>query len=200
MRWCVRSSSAVCSVAIYGHPRIASAYCFSDRARSARCPAVSTAPATDWSRSRDRQSPPGLLSRPAFRSRDTDLVERGVRKRNFRRRGTFQPFSSKAPSSVRQALSQTPLSSHCFSRRQQVDGEGYSSGRKCHAAPACNIHRMPSKQLRFGAGGRPRPSLRRFAAGNNGPINSHCLSVNSFFRFFMTEAQHRTRLRHKYSL
>jgi len=188
----------------------------------------------------------GFLPRPAFAPRDADLLERGVRKRNFCRRGAFQPnsqrntftvsqyhplcafttlgfadcvapflagaklpsrkasshfrspCSSSAPSNVRQALSQTPVSSHCFKRRQQVEGEGYSSGRKCHAAPVCSIHRIPSKQLRFGAGGRPRPSLRRLASGNSGPINSHCSSVNNFCRFFMTEAQHRNCLKCKY--
>jgi len=187
-----------------------------------------------------------LLPRPAFGSRDADLVERGVRKCNFCRRGTFQPnsqrntftvsqyhplcafttlgfadriapflaaaklpsrkasshlskpFSSSAPSNVRQALSQTPSSSHCLRCRQQVEGEGYSSGRKCHAAPVCSIHRMPSKQLRFGAGGRPRPYSRRFASGNSGPSNSHCSSVNSFCRFFMTEAQQYNSLKRKY--
>jgi hypothetical protein len=187
-----------------------------------------------------------LLPRPAFTPRDADLLERGVRKRNFCRRGTFQPnsqrntftvsqyhplcafttlgfadcsapflagaklpsrkasshlskpCSSSAPSNVRQALSQTPCSSHCFNRRQHVEGEGYSSGRKCHAAPVWSIHKMPSKQLRFGAGGRPRPSLRRFASGNSGPTNSHCSSVNSLCRFFMTEAQQTNRCKQKY--
>jgi len=192
-----------------------------------------------------RNHPFGLLPRPAFRSREADLFERGVRKRNFCRRGTFQPNSQRntftvsqyhplcaftalgfadciapflagaklpsreasshfnrpsacrAPSKVRQALSQTPVSSHCFRRRQQVEGEGYSSGRKCHAAPVCSIHRMPSKQLRFGAGGRPRPSLRRFAAGNSGPTKSHCSSLNSFCCFFIEEAQQSNRLKRK---
>jgi len=192
-----------------------------------------------------RDHPFRLLSRPAFRPGDADFGKRGVRKRNFCRRGAFQPNSqrntftvsqyhplcafttlgfadciapflagaklpsrkvsshfnrpsaSKAPSKVRQALSQTPSSSHCFSRRQQVDGEGYSSDRKRHAAPVCNTHRVPSKQPRFGAGGRPRPSRRRFGSGSSGPTNSHCSSVNSFCRFFMTEAQHCTRLTHK---
>src|SRR5579875_26774 len=39
--------------------------------------------------------PFGPLSRPAFALRDADLVERGVRKRNFCRRGTFQPNSQR---------------------------------------------------------------------------------------------------------
>ena len=107
-----------------------------------------------------------FLSQPAFWLRNADFLGRGIRKRNFRRRGTFQPntqrntlavsqyhplrslatlgftdcgarffagaklpsrktssrFSrpspSSAPSKVRQALSQIPSSSHCFSRRQ----------------------------------------------------------------------------------
>ena len=43
-------------------------------------------------------------------------------------------------------------------------GRRNSSGRKRHAAPVCRIHRMPSKQARFEAHGRPRlssPSPRR---------------------------------------
>jgi hypothetical protein len=122
-----------------------------------------------------RDHPFWLLLRPTVRPGDADLFECGVRKRNFCRRGTFQPnsqrntftvsqyhplcafatlgfadciapflagaklpsrkasshfnrpFASRAPSKVRQALSQIPSSSHCFSRRQQVEGEGYSS-------------------------------------------------------------------------
>jgi hypothetical protein len=172
----------------------------------------------------------------AFGARDPDLGQRGFRKRNFTRRGTFQPNSqrktftvdqyhplrplaplgfadgrppffagaklpsrkasshfsspswSNAPKSVRQACSQTPSSSHCLSRRQQVEGEGKSSGRKRHAAPVCRIHKMPSKQARLGAGGRPRPSGRRLGGGSKTSTNSHCSSVNSFCRSFMTEA------------
>src|SRR5450755_770608 len=122
----------------------------------------------------------GLLSRTAFSPRNADFGERGFRKRNFCRRGTFQPNSqrktltvdqyhplralatlgftdrrapflagaklpsrklsshcsrpspSSAPNSARQASSQTSSSSHCFSRRQQVAGEGYLSGRNRH--------------------------------------------------------------------
>src|ERR1022692_1597383 len=136
-----------------------------------------------------------LLPRPTFRPGDSNLFERGVRKRNFCRRGTFQPTSqrntftvsqyhplcafttlgladciapflagaklpsrkasshfnkpsaSRAPSKVRQALSQIPSSSHCFSLRQHVDGEGYSSGRKRHAAPAAAPTECPRNTL-----------------------------------------------------
>src|SRR5579885_2089878 len=61
------------------------------------------------------------------------------------------PSSSSPPSSARQASSQMPCSCQVCSRRQQVEGEGNSSGRKRHAAPVCSTHRMPSKQARFGA-------------------------------------------------
>ena len=165
-----------------------------------------------------------LLPRPAFRAWDADFGERGFRKRNFCRRGTFQPnsqrktltvdqyhplrslaalgftdcgapffagaklpsrkvsshfsrpSSSSAPSSARHASSQTPSSSHCFSRRQQVAGEGNSSGRNRHAAPVCRIHRMPSKH---GPVRCPRSASvvpPRFGSGSNGSISSHCSS------------------------
>lgn len=178
-----------------------------------------------------------FLPRPAFAPGDADFFERGVRKRNFCRRGTFQPNSqrntltvsqyhplcafaalgfadcgapflagaklpsrnasshrsspsaSKVPNSALQARNHTPCSSHCFNRRQQVEGEGYSAGRNRHAAPVCRIHRMPSKHARLHAHGRPRLSFRRRGLGNSGSINSHCWSVNSLCRFLMTEAQ-----------
>src|ERR1035437_9147316 len=62
-----------------------------------------------------------------------------------------RPSSSSAPSSVRHASSQTPSSSHCLSRRQQVEGEGNSSGKNRHAAPVYRIHRLPPKHARFDA-------------------------------------------------
>jgi len=179
-----------------------------------------------------------LLSRPTFGARDFHLGERGFRKRNFSRRGTFKPNSqrktltvdqyhplrtlatlgfahcgapflagaklpsrkvsshcnkpspSSAPSSARQASSQTPCSSHCFSRRQQVAGEGYLSGRNRHAAPVRSTHKIPSRQARFEAHGRPRLSRRRFGSGNSGPINVHCASVNNSNRLLpIQEAQ-----------
>jgi hypothetical protein len=105
-----------------------------------------------------------------------------------------RPSSSSAPSSVRHASSQTPSSSHCLSRRQQVEGEGNSSGKNRHAAPVYRIHRMPSKHARFDAQGRPRLSGRRLGGGSMGSTNSHCASVNSFCRFFMAEAHQLTRL------
>jgi hypothetical protein len=109
-----------------------------------------------------------------------------------------RPRSSSVPNSVRHAFSQTPCSCHRCNRRQQVEGEGNSSGRNRHAAPVCKIQRMPSKQARFGAGGRPRLSRRRFGLGSKGSINFHCISVRSLCRFFMAEAQQLNCLKRKY--
>jgi hypothetical protein len=181
-----------------------------------------------------------LGSRPAFRAGDFDLGERGFRKRNFSRRGTFEPNSqrktatvdqyhplralaalgftdggapffagaklpsrnvsshfsspspSSAPSSARHASSHTSCSSHSFNRRQQVAGEGYLSGKNRHAAPVCNTHRMPSKQARLDAHGRPRLSVRRFGSGSKGPTNSHCASFNNSNRFLLMQEVHQT--------
>ena len=100
------------------------------------------------------------------------------------------PAPSKAPSNVRQASSHTSCSSHCFNRRQQVAGEGYLSGRNRQAAPVHNTQRMPSRQSRFDAQGRPRLSRRRLGSGNSGSISDHCASVNNSNRFLrMQEAQ-----------
>ena len=181
-----------------------------------------------------------LLSRTTFGAGDLDFGERGFRKRNFRRRGTFEPNSqrktatvdqyhplralaalgftdrgapffagaklpsrnvsshcsrpspSSAPSSARHASSHTSCSSHCFNRRQQVAGEGYLSGRNRHAAPVCNTHKMPSRQARLDAHGRPRLSLRRFGSGSRGPTNSHCASLNNSNRFLLMQEVHQT--------
>jgi hypothetical protein len=111
-----------------------------------------------------------------------------------------KPSPSRAPSSARHASSHTSCSSHCFSRRQQVGGEGYLSGRNRHADPVRNTQRMPSKQARFEAHGRPRLSFRRFGSGSSGSINSHCASVNNSNRFLLTPEAHQTnRLTQKYS-
>jgi len=186
-----------------------------------------------------------LLSRTALGARDADFSERGFRKRNFSRRGTFQPSSqrktltvdqyhplralatlgftdrrapflagaklpsrkhsshcsrpspSSAPSSARHASSHTPCSSHCFSRRRQVGGEGYLSGRNRHAEPVRKIQRMPSKQARLQAQGRPRLSLRRFGSGGSGSISSHCASFISSNRFLLMQQVHQSKTRMK---
>ena len=181
-----------------------------------------------------------LLPGTAFGPWNFDFGERGFRKRNFSRRGTFEPNSqrktatvdqyhplrtlatlgftdrgapffagaklpsrnvsshcsspspSSAPSNVRHASSHTSCSSHCFKRRQQVAGEGYLSGKNRHAAPVCNTQRMPSRQARLDAQGRPRLSLRRFGSGSSGSINSHCASLNNWNRFLLMQEENQT--------
>ena len=81
--------------------------------------------------------------------------------------------SSICASNFRQARSQTPCSSHIRNRRQQVEPSGYSSGRSRHRAPVRRTHKIPCKQARLEAHGRPRPSLRRLGSGNNGTNTAH---------------------------
>lgn len=96
------------------------------------------------------------------------------------------PAPSSAPSNVRHASSQTSCSSHCFSRRQHVAGDGYLSGRNRQAAPVHSTHTMPSRQARIDAHGRPRLSRRRLGSGNSGSIKDHCASVNNSNRRLLT--------------
>jgi hypothetical protein len=107
-----------------------------------------------------------------------------------------RPSPSSAPSSARQALSQTfarqiSLSGNLLAAIEAVGGAG-----NLHAAPVCNTHRMPSRQARLDAHGRPRLSLRRFGSGSSAPTNSHCALLNNSNRFsLMQEVQqtnHRT--------
>ena len=106
---------------------------------------------------------------------------------------------SSMDNSLCQAASQIPSSSHIRSRRQQVEPSGYCSGRSRHLAPVRKTHKMPSKQDRFDAQGRPRLSLRRLGSRNRGDNTCHCLSLNSTSCFFclMAEDQQTTRLKRK---
>ena len=108
------------------------------------------------------------------------------------------PLRQQRPQQRAPRIQTHPSSSHGLSRRQHVEGEGNSSGKNRHAAPVWRIHRMPSKQARLGAGGRPRRSARCLGGGSKAPTNSQCSSLNSFCRSFMTEAQPTTCLTHKY--
>ena len=78
---------------------------------------------------------------------------------------------------ARQMVSQTSCSSQSRSRRQQVAGEGNSSGRSHQRAPLRRIHKMPSSTLRSFAAGRP-PFGRAGRLGSKGRIFSHWASVN----------------------
>jgi hypothetical protein len=87
------------------------------------------------------------------------------------------PRWSNVPNKARQASNQTPRSSHCRNRRQQVAGDGYCGGRSRHRAPDFSTHRMPSTQARFSAAGRPRRGFF-FPCGNKFLILVHCWSVS----------------------
>lgn len=89
-----------------------------------------------------------------------------------------KPRWSRDPSNARQASNQTSRSSQHRSRRQQVTPLGNCSGISRQRAPVRSTHKMPSKQARFPAQGRPFPSRRRFGCGNKGSIFSHCSSVS----------------------
>ena len=79
---------------------------------------------------------------------------------------------------ARQIFSQTPCSSQSRSRRQQVEGEGNSSGKSCQRAPLRSIHKIPSSTGRSSARGRP-PRGRGGRRGSKGWIFSHWASVSS---------------------
>lgn len=89
-----------------------------------------------------------------------------------------RPAASSSPRNVRQILSQRSASSHWHKRRQQVLEDGKSFGKSCHRAPLRSTQRMPSKQSRLSAGGRP-PRRERLGLGRSGRIFSHCASVSS---------------------
>ena len=79
---------------------------------------------------------------------------------------------------TRQIFSQTPCSSQSRSRRQQVEGCGYFSGRSCHRAPLRKIHRIPSNTRRLSIHGRP-PLRCLGGLGSKGAIFFHCASVSN---------------------
>jgi hypothetical protein len=93
------------------------------------------------------------------------------------------PRSSSSAMNARQASSQASRSSHSWSRRQQVDGDGYCAGRSFHRAPLLRTQRMPSKQRRSEILLRP---FRCLSSGStrNGASLSHNLSVNSLLKRF----------------
>ena len=79
---------------------------------------------------------------------------------------------------ARQILSQTPCSSQPRSRRQQVEGCGYFSGRSCQRAPLRRIHSIPSNTRRFSIHGRP-PRRGFGSFGSKGAIFFHCTSASN---------------------
>src|SRR5713101_1181903 len=79
---------------------------------------------------------------------------------------------------ARQTFIQTPCSSQSRSRRQQVEGCGYSSGKSCQRAPLRRIHRIPSRTRRLSIHGRP-PLRCLGGLGSKGAIFFHCASVSN---------------------
>jgi hypothetical protein len=96
------------------------------------------------------------------------------------RNDSLQSSCSRSFSSAkkaRQMVSQICCSSQSRSRRQQVAGEGNSSGKSCQRAPLRKIQSMPSRTLRsFALGRPPYRDLRCF--GSKGAICSHWASVS----------------------
>jgi hypothetical protein len=76
------------------------------------------------------------------------------------------PAASNSQRKARHMSLRTPASCQSLRRRQHVEGSGYSSGRSRHLAPVLRTQRIPSKQARSGAGGRPP-----FGLGGRGGIN-----------------------------
>jgi hypothetical protein len=87
------------------------------------------------------------------------------------------PSWSSSDGKVRHVSSRTPVSYQSLRRRRQVEGWGYWSGRSFHLAPVLRIQRIPSKQARSSAGGRPPLGLGP-RSGMNCLIFSHCSSVS----------------------
>ena len=87
------------------------------------------------------------------------------------------PSWSSSDRKARHISSSTPVSCQSLRRRQQVEGWGYRSGRSFHLAPVLRIQRIPSKQARSSAGGRPPLGLGP-RSGMNSLILSHCSSVS----------------------
>ena len=80
-------------------------------------------------------------------------------------------------SSRAQARSKMPASVHSLKRSQQVDLEGKHFGKSFHRAPVRSTQRMPSKQARGSALGRP-PCTEGGFQGNKSLIRNHCSSVS----------------------
>ena len=92
-----------------------------------------------------------------------------------------RPLESNSPKNFCQRSFQTCSSAQKCIRRQQVEGEGYSSGRSCQLAPVFKIQRIPSRQRRLSAQGRP-PFLLLGRRGSNGSSFSHIAAVKNLRR------------------
>jgi hypothetical protein len=86
--------------------------------------------------------------------------------------------SLSSPRNVRQIFNQMSCSSQSRSRRQQVDGWGYSFGKYFQGAPLRRTQRIPSRTRRFSVHGRP-PRGCFGGTGSRGSIFFHCCSLNN---------------------
>jgi hypothetical protein len=93
----------------------------------------------------------------------------------------IRPRASSWPRNARHRRNHVPSSSHCRSRRQQVDPLGYPSGRSRQRAPVFNTQRIPSMTSRWLTRGRP-PLRERRGRGRCGSILAHCASVSRTLR------------------
>jgi hypothetical protein len=80
----------------------------------------------------------------------------------------------------RHAPTINPASVQALCRLQQVEGDGYRSGKSCHRAPFFRIQRMPSRQARGSTRGRP-PSGDGSRSSNKSLIRFHCESLRNGF-------------------
>jgi hypothetical protein len=96
-----------------------------------------------------------------------------------------RPRASSSAMNARHIRSHVPSSSQRLSRRQHVDGLGYSAGRSHHRAPVFSTQRMPSMTARLPIQGRP-PRRVRGSRGSSGSIVAHCASVKRTPRLAMS--------------
>ena len=90
---------------------------------------------------------------------------------------TRPPRGSSAAMNGRQSRRQVPSSFQRFSRRQHVDGLGYSAGRSHHHAPVLSTQRRPSLTARGSIQGRATApgvrALRRVAQAARHVVRPH---------------------------
>ena len=86
------------------------------------------------------------------------------------------PLWSNSERKARHMSLRTSSSYHSLSRRQQVEGFGYRSGRSFHLAPVLSTHSIPSNTKRSSVLGRP-PFRPTDFFGMRGSIFFHCSSV-----------------------
>ena len=153
-----------CSVSIRVRPGSPSVNGSNAAGRSGPCRATATVRAARRGRSPCRQSPARA---------SVAVVHHG----GAARRGSSAAFLPPAGLPTGKP-SQVGLPKAHRSRRQQVAGDGNSSGKSCHRAPRRSIHKIPSSTLRSFAVGRP-PRGRGGRWGNKGRIFSHGASASN---------------------